>query len=57
MFGFTKLTSEEIEKRELVARIEHLENLIMQETVVRSNSLLKAEKYTAELNELTKERR
>tara|TARA_R110000782_G_scaffold80709_2_gene159606 strand:- start:590 stop:757 length:168 start_codon:yes stop_codon:yes gene_type:complete len=54
MFGITKLTEEERTTHIRVKRIQELHKLIIGESLVRKNSLTKAEAYTKELDILNK---
>ena len=54
MFGFTKLTPEEKQERDLRLRIAELNSLLKTETEQRQASLAKSEAYTKELETLEK---
>jgi hypothetical protein len=53
MFGFTKLTPEEIAERDKKLRIQELDKLLKAETNKRLDSLKVSEKLRDELEELT----
>ena len=53
MFGFTKLTPEEIKERDTKLRIVELNKLLIAETALRQSSLAKSEVLRDELEQLT----